>query len=231
MSLEERYDEVRQLIAVGKEKGYLLYDEVNELLTNQTNLTTAFATGGIEHSLSTGIEFIYERHGIHPSVASGTQAPANLYNPSTADSFSSFVRSGAYSEGKTTTGGLYVFDNLRFNDQWSLNAGVRFDKLVVVGGAIRNKFWMQNKADVTGRCIEAPAIEDASPLGAAMLAGIGVGVYANEEDAFRQVYRPGAIYEPNPAASARYAELFPIYKQLYAAVAPVNHQLYDRFLA
>ena len=32
MSIEEKYDEVRQLIAIGKEKGYLLYDEVNELL-------------------------------------------------------------------------------------------------------------------------------------------------------------------------------------------------------
>ena len=29
--------------------------------------------------------------------------------------------------------------------------GVPFDKLVVVGGAVRNKFWMQNKADVVGR--------------------------------------------------------------------------------
>ena len=32
MSIEEKYDEVKQLIAIGKEKGYLLYDEVNELL-------------------------------------------------------------------------------------------------------------------------------------------------------------------------------------------------------
>ena len=32
MSLEERFDEVRQLIIIGKEKGYLLYDEVNDLL-------------------------------------------------------------------------------------------------------------------------------------------------------------------------------------------------------
>ena len=32
MSLEDRYDEVRQLIIIGKEKGYLLYDEVNDLL-------------------------------------------------------------------------------------------------------------------------------------------------------------------------------------------------------
>jgi hypothetical protein len=32
LSIEDKYDEVRQLINIGKEKGYLLYDEVNELL-------------------------------------------------------------------------------------------------------------------------------------------------------------------------------------------------------
>jgi len=33
MSIEEKYDEVRQLINIGKEKGYLLYDEVKRALT------------------------------------------------------------------------------------------------------------------------------------------------------------------------------------------------------
>ena len=55
MSLEEKYDEVRQLIEIGKEKGYLLYDEVNELLPPDITtsdeldeLFTAFGNAGIE---------------------------------------------------------------------------------------------------------------------------------------------------------------------------------------
>ena len=55
MSLEEQYDEVRRLIEIGKEKGYLLYDEVNERLpANITTsdaldeLFTAFGHAGIE---------------------------------------------------------------------------------------------------------------------------------------------------------------------------------------
>ena len=55
MSIEERYDEVRQLIQVGKEKGYLLYDEVNELLPSEITsaedldeLFNAFGSAGIE---------------------------------------------------------------------------------------------------------------------------------------------------------------------------------------
>ena len=55
LSLEETYDEVRQLIEIGKEKGYLLYDEVNELLPADIatsdeleELLTAFGNAGIE---------------------------------------------------------------------------------------------------------------------------------------------------------------------------------------
>ena len=55
MSIEERYDEVRQLITVGKEKGYLLYDEVNEMLPSEItssedldDLFNAFGSAGIE---------------------------------------------------------------------------------------------------------------------------------------------------------------------------------------
>ncbi|MGH9345697.1 MAG: RNA polymerase sigma factor RpoD [Vicinamibacterales bacterium] len=55
MSIEEKYDEVRQLINVGKEKGYLLYDEINELLPSEVtsseeldDLFNAFGSAGIE---------------------------------------------------------------------------------------------------------------------------------------------------------------------------------------
>src|SRR5205814_9023890 len=54
-SLEEKYDEVRQLINIGKEKGYLLYDEVNELLPSEItssdeldDLFNTFGSAGIE---------------------------------------------------------------------------------------------------------------------------------------------------------------------------------------
>ncbi len=55
MSIEEKYDEVRQLITIGKEKGYLLYDEVNEMLPSEItssdeldDLFNTFGSAGIE---------------------------------------------------------------------------------------------------------------------------------------------------------------------------------------
>ncbi len=57
MSIEDKFDEVQQLISIGKEKGYLLYDEVNDLLradiTSSEELDDLFSTFG-----SAGIEVI-----------------------------------------------------------------------------------------------------------------------------------------------------------------------------
>ena len=107
--------------------------------------------------------------------------------------------------------------------------GIKPDKFVAVGGAVRNKFWMQNKADVAGRPIEVPDVEEATPLGAAILAGIGVGLYKDEQDAFDHVYKPGETFEPNPKLASQYAKGFQIYQQLYPALKPISHQLYDQF--
>jgi RNA polymerase primary sigma factor len=61
VSIEEKYDEVRQLITIGKEKGYLLFDEVNELLplaiTSSDELNDLFDAFG-----SAGIEVIDSNH-------------------------------------------------------------------------------------------------------------------------------------------------------------------------
>ena len=102
---------------------------------------------------------------------------------------------------------------------------VKPEKIVAIGGATNNQFWMQNKADVTGKAIEVPKIEEATTLGAAILAGIGVGLYKNEQQAFEKVYKTGTVFEPNPEMTSRYAELFNIYEQLYPALKDLNVQL------
>jgi xylulokinase len=103
----------------------------------------------------------------------------------------------------------------------------RLETFVTVGGAVRNTFWMQNKADVVGRPIQVPEVEEATPLGAAILAGIGLGLYENEHEAFQRVYRPGPTYEPDPQRASQYAEWFQIYQELYPTLRPISHRLSD----
>lgn len=106
--------------------------------------------------------------------------------------------------------------------------GIRVDRVAAVGGAVQNEFWMQNKADVLGLPIEAPAIQEATALGASIVAGIGVGVYADEEEAYARVSRPGRVFEPDPSLRDRYDEGFEVYRQLYPALAEPHRSIFRR---
>jgi len=103
------------------------------------------------------------------------------------------------------------------------------EKIVAAGGVIQNEFWMQNKADIAGKPIEVPAVEEATPLGAALLAGIGIGIYKNENEAYKQTYRVGSIYEPDEKNKATYDGFYQIYKDLYFDLKGINNSIYEKF--
>jgi xylulokinase len=103
--------------------------------------------------------------------------------------------------------------------------GQKAERVVAVGGGTKNRFAMQNKADVSGTPIEASEVEEATPLGAAILAGIGVGIYQDESDALAQVRRPGVNYEPNVDLAPLYDKGYETFKLLYPALREVNGRL------
>jgi xylulokinase len=87
---------------------------------------------------------------------------------------------------------------------------------------------MQNKADVVGKPIEVPALEEAVPLGAAILAGIGAGIYRDEAEAFARVTRPSRVYQPNAQLAPRYREWYGTYQQLYPALRSIHERLHKQ---
>ena len=96
MSLEEKYDEVRQLIAIGKEKGYLSYDEVNDLLpaevTSSDELDDLFTTFG-----NAGIEIVeseqkYREDKTRDPRSGGADEPSLDLTPGTLDKTNDPVR-------------------------------------------------------------------------------------------------------------------------------------------
>jgi xylulokinase len=103
----------------------------------------------------------------------------------------------------------------------------RLEEIVAVGGATRNALWMQTKADVSGRSVHVPAVEQATPLGAAILAGIGVGVYRDEQEAFARVSKPCKTYQPNSKHFHRYADSFSTYRKLYPTIQPLSHGIFE----
>lgn len=83
------------------------------------------------------------------------------------------------------------------------------DALRVAGGGTRNRAWMQIKADVSGCRCETPTIPDATLLGAALLAGIGSGVYHNVGAAARTIQRrEPEIFVPDERRHESYRQLY-----------------------
>ncbi len=135
------------------------------------------------------------------------------------------------------TRGMFVraiIEGLNYQARQMVNSiekvGGSYPTLRVIGGTTRNAFWLQNKADVLGRSLEVPEIEEATCLGAAMKAGVGIGIYKDEKDAFEHTYRPGVEYLPDPRNAEEYTQIYrEIYLPLYQALKPINHAIFDRF--
>lgn len=89
-------------------------------------------------------------------------------------------------------------------------------ELRAVGGGSRNPWWQSIKADVLGLPVEVSAVTDVTPLGAALLAGIGVGLYRDATEASARAYRLAHRYEPDPARHAIYdAAYHNVFLKLY----------------
>jgi catecholate siderophore receptor len=102
----------------------------NTVITNQTNLTTRFNTGSIQHSLSSGVEYIYEKQFSRGMGGLGTLAPTSLYNPDRTGVFTAapdIAPNGAYNDGHTSIGALYAFDTWELNPRWQLSTGARWE--------------------------------------------------------------------------------------------------------
>ena len=109
----------------------------NSSWINQSDLKANFNTGSIEHSLIGGIEISKTDVHSHGYSISGSGSgkckidPINctsLLKPSRHDGFVGDIsRAETYTDTDTDTLAGYVFDTLKFNDQWSLNLGVRYD--------------------------------------------------------------------------------------------------------
>ncbi len=84
----------------------------------------------------------------------------------------------------------------------------------VVGGGARSDLWNQIKADVLGIPYVRLNRADVGALGTAILAGYGVGVFADWEEAVRRFVHEVQRFEPDPEVTRRYAARAAFYRAL-----------------
>ena len=104
---------------------------------------------------------------------------------------------------------------LYHNLQVAESQGIKVKTMTSVGGAARSKVWTQIKADVTNKPILIPHYTDSAPLGAAILAGIGAGIYSDFKEAVENVVKIEEHIEPRSKFHSLYCELFEIYQNIY----------------
>ncbi len=95
---------------------------------------------------------------------------------------------------------------------------IRLTELNVTGPPARLRDWCRIKADVLGLTVRPHADVDAAVRGAAMLAGIGTGVYGSVASAVEFCVNPDESVPPNGDRSDFYARTFERYKRLYPAL-------------
>ena len=105
--------------------------------------------------------------------------------------------------------------SLRHNLEVAESAGACAQTLCAIGGAANSRFWTQMKADVTGKRIVVPSADTATALGAAILAGVGTGVYTDFEQAVRETVQIKREHTPNATLKAAYDKGYQTYRALY----------------
>jgi len=143
------------------------------------------------------------------------------------DARGSFVGlSSAHSRGDLTRAVLEGVA-FAFRDSVELlrSAGWNGTALRGIGGGLKSALWKEIIASATGLAVERLNIDEGPAFGAAVLAGVGAGVFANVPEASDAVVKVVDAVEPNPVWAKTYEELYGLYRGLYPALKESFHRL------
>lgn len=103
--------------------------------------------------------------------------------------------------------------------------GVLIPEVRISGTAAASGVWNQIIADVVGKDVVTMVENQTEVLGAALVAGVGMGVFPDYPTAIARMVATGKRFAWNPQRHAAYDQLFPIYQDLYADLKPYFERL------
>jgi len=107
---------------------------------------------------------------------------------------------------------------LRDNVDRMQEIGLNPQEIRAVAGGARGRLWLQIKADVTGKPVSVPRELETTALGAAMLAGVAGGLFANLQEAAATTVAVATYVEPNLAHRQAYDDAYALYREVYDAL-------------
>ncbi len=93
--------------------------------------------------------------------------------------------------------------------------GITISDYRTVGGGSKSDRWVQICADIMGQPFSRPAITEAGALGAAIMAGVGSGVFSTYAEGVQVMVKLKQRFEPDLEQHKRYAERYELYKPLW----------------
>jgi xylulokinase len=111
-------------------------------------------------------------------------------------------------------------DSLELLRELGVEAGVGR----VSGGGARSRLWLEIVASILGLPLERTAVDEGAAYGAALLAGVREGVFADAHEAVAACVRVTERIEPNPAWVEAYEDGYERFRGLYPALRPLEEQ-------
>ena len=96
--------------------------------------------------------------------------------------------------------------------------GLNPQEIRAVAGGARGRLWLQIKADVTGKLVSVPRELETTALGAAMLAGVAGGLFADLREAASSAVGIASYVEPDPTHRQVYDDAYALYREVYDAL-------------
>jgi xylulokinase len=93
--------------------------------------------------------------------------------------------------------------------------GVKIKEIRAIGGGAKSRIWQQILADILGKKINLLNVEEGPAFGAALIAGVGVGVYDSFAEAVNRIIKVKKTIVPRIQNTERYNQYYQLYKKLY----------------
>jgi autoinducer 2 (AI-2) kinase len=122
---------------------------------------------------------------------------------------------------------LVTLGHLRLVEQAT---GNRPEKIVFAGGASKSALWPQILADVLGIPVEVPAVKEATALGAALLAGKGIGLYQDIKATARSLVKIEKQFVPGDSNREIYRKAYKTWQAAYAPLLELSDAKITRYM-
>ena len=91
----------------------------------------------------------------------------------------------------------------------------KMKQVVFAGGASKGFLWPQILSDVFGITVKVPIIKESTALGAAICAGVGVGIFQNLKETAKHMVKWDRTFEPNETTHRKYVKLYDRWSKVY----------------